>query len=415
MAEPGNSRLSSRVAFTHPNFVLLQLARFTVVIGTEMQSVAVGWQIYDITRNPLDLGLVGLAQFFPGILLFLVSGHAADRLDRRRLLVACHAGFAVCFGLLLWLALRGVRTVVPIYAVLVLIGVVRSFSGPVTRAILPQVVPDEHFPNAVAWAASIFQSATILGPALGGVVYTVARGAAAVYAGAMASSLAAAFFALRIKHESKPRPREEVNLQTVLAGVRYIWRQKLVLGAMSLDLFAVLLGGAVALLPVYAQDILKTGPWGLGLLRCAPGAGAAIMAALLAHRPLERKMGAILLWTVGAYGVFTVLFGVSRSLALSMAALILVGASDMVSVIIRATFLQLGTPDVMRGRVNAVDMIFIGASNQVGQFESGVTAKWWGTVPAVIVGGVGAIVIAGLWAWIFPALRKAQDVRALRS
>jgi len=299
--------------------------------------------------------------------------------------------------------------------VLVLIGVVRSFSGPVTRAILPQVIPDEDFPNAVAWAASVFQGATILGPALGGVVYTVARGPAAVYAAAMASSLAAVLFAMRIKLESKPRRHEELNLRTVLAGVRYIWRQKLVLGSMSLDLFAVLLGGAVALLPVYAQAILKTGPWGLGLLRCAPGVGATLMAALLAYRPLRRKMGSTLLWCVGAYGVFTILFGISRSLVLSMAALMLVGASDMVSVIIRATFLQLGTPDEMRGRVNAVDMIFIGASNQVGQFESGVTAQWWGTVPAVIVGGVGAIVIAGLWGWIFPELRKAEDVGSLKN
>jgi len=415
MADSGRLTPSSRVAFTHPNFVLLQLARFTVVIGTEMQSVAVGWQIYEITRIKLDLGLVGLAQFLPGLLLFLVSGHAADRFDRRRLLIACHLGFAICFALLLWQAIHGVRSVVPIYAVLVLIGVVRSFSGPVTRAILPQVVPDEHFPNAVAWAASVFQSATILGPALGGVVYTVGRGPAAVYATAMASSLAAVLFTMRIQLESKPRPREEINLQTVLAGVRYIWRQKLVLGSMSLDLFAVLLGGAVALLPVYAQDILKTGPWGLGLLRCAPGVGATLMAALLAHRPLKRGMGAILLWTVGAYGMFTILFGVSRSLVLSMLALVLVGASDMVSVIIRATFLQLGTPDEMRGRVNAVDMIFIGSSNQLGQFESGVTAQWWGTVPAVIVGGVGAIAVAGFWGRLFPELRKAQDVRDLRT
>jgi MFS family permease len=415
MADAGNSKLAGRVAFTHPNFVLLQLARFTVVIGTEMQSVAVGWQVYEITKRPLDLGYVGLAQFLPGILLFLVSGHAADRFDRRRLLIACHVGFALCFALLLWQAQRGVHSAYPIYAVLVLIGVVRSFSGPVTRAILPQVVPDEHFPNAVAWAASVFQSATILGPALGGVVYTVARGPAAVYAVAMASSLAAVLFTLRMKMETKARPREQMNLQTVLAGLRYIWRQKLVLGSISLDLFAVLLGGAVALLPVYARAILHTGPWGLGLLRCAPGAGAAVMAVLLAHRPLKGRMGATLLWCVGAYGAFTILFGVSRSLVLSMAALALVGAADMVSVIIRATFLQLGTPDEMRGRVNAVDMIFIGASNQVGQFESGVTAQWFGTVPAVILGGAGAIVVTGLWAWMFPELRKAEDVSALKS
>jgi MFS family permease len=414
MTDAGNSKLAGRVAFTHPNFVLLQLARFTVVIGTEMQSVAVGWRIFEITKRPLDLGLVGLAQLLPGLLLFLVSGHAADRFDRRRLLIACNAGFAVCFGLLLWQEMRGVHSVYPIYAVLVLVGVVRSFSGPVTRAILPQLVPEEHFPNAVALAATVFTSATILGPALGGVVYTVARGPVAVYATAMAAALGAVLFALRIRTDEKGRPREEASLRTMLAGFRYIWRQKLVLGSISLDLFAVLLAGAVALLPAYAQEILKTGPWGLGLLRCAPGAGAAIMAVLLAHRPLERKMGATLLWCVGAYGVFTILFGVSRNLALSMAALMLVGASDMVSVIIRATFLQLGTPDEMRGRVNAVDMVFIGTSNQLGQFESGVTAQWLGTVPAVVLGGVGAILVAGLWAWMFPELRKAEDVSSLR-
>jgi MFS family permease len=246
-------------------------------------------------------------------------------------------------------------------------------------------------------------------------VYAFFRGPVVVYAAAMASAIAAAGFTLRIQLREKPRPRDEMNLMTVLAGLKYIWRQKLVLGSISLDLFAVLLGGAVALLPVYAREILRTGPWGLGLLRCAPGIGAAAMAILLAHRPLRRKMGATLLWCVGAYGAFTILFGVSRSLLLSMLALSLVGASDMVSVIIRATFLQLGTPDEMRGRVNAVDMIFIGASNQVGQFESGVTAQWFGTVPAVLLGGVGAIVVTGLWAWLFPELRKAEDVGALQN
>ncbi len=415
MAGAGNSKLAGRVAFTHPNFVLLQLARFTVVIGTEMQSVAVGWRIFEITKRPLDLGLVGLAQFLPGILLFLVSGHAADRLNRRGLLIACHAGFATCFALLLWQEMHGLHSVYPIYAVLLLIGVVRSFSGPVTRAILPQLVPDEHFPNAVAWNTTVFQSATILGPALGGVVYTVARGPVAVYAFAMAAALLAVMVSLRLHTEEQGRRREETNLQTVLAGLRYIWRQKLVLGSISLDLFAVLLGGAVFLLPAYAQDILRTGPWGLGLLRCAPGAGATIMALSLAHRPLKGRMGATLLWCVAAFGAFTILFGVSRSLLLSLAALMLVGAADTVSVIIRATFVQLGTPDEMRGRVNAVDMIFIGTSNQLGGFESGVTAAWLGTVPAVVLGGAGAMVVAGLWAWMFPELRRAEDVGALKN
>ena len=415
MAETGNPRLAGRVAFTHPNFVLFQSARLCIVIATEMQGVAVGWQVYEITRRPLDLGLVGLAQFLPGIFLFLISGHAADRFDRRKLLVACYAGFAVCSAVLLWQATNGVHTVLPIYAALVLLGVVRSFTGPTTRAILPQLVPEEHFPNAVAWNATVMQTATILGPALGGVVYAAFRGPSLVYGAAMAGALAAMWFTLEIDSQEKPRPREEINWKTMLAGLRYIWRQKLVLGSISLDLFAVLLGGAVALLPVYAREILKTGPWGLGLLRCAPAIGAAAMAVLLAHRPLRGKLGATMLWCVGGFGAFTMLFGVSHSLPLSMLALALVGASDMVSVIIRATFLQLGTPDEMRGRVNAVDMIFIGGSNQLGQFESGVTAQWLGTVPAVLLGGIGAIVVTGLWAWMFPELRKAEDVGDLRS
>jgi MFS family permease len=415
MAETGNPRLAGRVAFTHPNFVLFQSARLCIVIATEMQGVAVGWQVYEITRRPLDLGLVGLAQFLPGIFLFLISGHAADRFDRRKLLVACYAGFAVCSAVLLWQATNGVHTVLPIYAALVLLGVVRSFTGPTTRAILPQLVPEEHFPNAVAWNATVMQTATILGPALGGVVYALFRGPSLVYGAAMAAALAAMWFTLEIDSQEKPRPREEINWKTVLAGLRYIWRQKLVLGSISLDLFAVLLGGAVALLPVYAREILKTGPWGLGLLRCAPAIGAAAMAVLLAHRPLRGKLGATMLWCVGGFGAFTMLFGVSHSLPLSMLALALVGASDMVSVIIRATFLQLGTPDEMRGRVNAVDMIFIGGSNQLGQFESGVTAQWLGTVPAVLLGGIGAIVVTALWAWMFPELRKAEDVGDLRS
>jgi MFS family permease len=415
MAETGNPRLAGRVAFTHPNFVLFQSARLCIVIATEMQGVAVGWQVYEITRRPLDLGLVGLAQFLPGIFLFLISGHAADRFDRRKLLVACYAGFAVCSAVLLWQATNGVHTVLPIYAALVLLGVVRSFTGPTTRAILPQLVPEEHFPNAVAWNATVMQTATILGPALGGVVYALFRGPSLVYGAAMAAALAAMWFTLEIDSQEKPRPREEINWLTVLAGLQYIWRKKLVLGSISLDLFAVLLGGAVALLPVYAREILKTGPWGLGLLRCAPAIGAAAMAVLLAHRPLRGKLGATMLWCVGGFGAFTMLFGVSHSLPLSMLALALVGASDMVSVIIRATFLQLGTPDEMRGRVNAVDMIFIGGSNQLGQFESGVTAQWFGTVPAVLLGGIGAIVVTGLWAWMFPELRKAEDVGDLRS
>lgn len=413
MADPENSKSSGRVAFQHPSFVLFQTARFFIVLATEMQSVAVGWQVYEITRRPLDLGLVGLVQFLPGILLFLVSGHAADRYDRRRLIIVCYLGFALSCALLLVTALRHVQQVYSIFAVLVLLGVVRAFTGPVSRALLPQLVPEEHFQNAVAWASTIFQGAAILGPALGGIIYAIARGPSAVYSLAVLMAIAAVFCIFSIQVQGKRRPREPVNWSTVLAGLHYIWHEKAILGSISLDLFAVFLGGAVALLPVYAREILLTGPWGLGLLRTAPGVGAAAMALFLAHRPFRRKAGVTMLWCVAGFGVFTILFGLSRSMVLSLIALFLVGATDMVSVIVRAVLIQVATPDEMRGRVNAVDMVFIGASNEFGEFESGLTAQWFGAVPAVVLGGIGTILVTALWAWGFPALRKVEHLDSL--
>ena len=386
-----------------------------MVAGMEMQSVAVGWQVYEITKRPLDLGLVGLAQFAPGVLLFLVSGHAADRLDRRNLLIGCYVGFGVCSGLLLFSVLVGMRTVYPIYAVVVLLGVVRSFSAPVGRALLTQTVPEEHLTNAVAWNSSVFQGATILGPSLGGFIYALAKGPSAVYTVSILAAVGAIFFTLQMRLRAKPRPREPLNLKSVLAGLHYIRKRKIVLGSISLDLFAVLLGGAVALLPVYASEILRTGPWGLGLLRASPAIGAGGMALLLAHRPLRGRAGATMLWCVAGFGVFTILFGISRSLTLSMFALLLVGAMDMVSVVIRATLVQIATPDEMRGRVNAVDMIFIGASNEVGQFESGLTAQWFGTVHAVVLGGIGTLLVTALWAWSFPELRRVDQITSIKS
>jgi MFS family permease len=414
MPAPAEAR-AGRVAFTHPAFVLFQIARFLIVAAVEMQAVAVGWQVYEITKRPLDLGLVGLAQFLPGILLFPVSGHASDRFERRKVLSACYAGFAVCFALLLALAQRGVHSISAIYVVLVLLGVVRSFNGTASRSILPQLVPHEHFPNAVAWNATTFQAATILGPSFGGILYALFRGPSVVYATAMLTAVGALISTFRIKPEVKARVREPITFSTVFAGLRFIRRERLILGAISLDLFAVLLGGAVALLPVYAREILHTGPWGLGLLRTAPGVGAAAMAVLLAHRPLRRRSGPALLWSVAGFGLFTILFALSHSLVLSLVALLLVGASDMISVIIRATLVQLGTPDDMRGRVNAVDMIFIGTSNELGQFESGVTAQWFGTVPAAVLGGVGTLIVIALWTWLFPELRHADDLTAIKS
>ncbi|MFY9672800.1 MAG: MFS transporter [Terriglobales bacterium] len=401
---------AARAAFSYPDFTNFSIARFCIVAALEMQSVAVGWQVYEITKRPLDLGLIGLAQFFPGIALFLPAGHVVDRLNRRRLVTFCYISFALCSGMLFLLAERKIPSVYPIYGVVGLLGVVRSFNFPAARAILPQLVPEVHFSNAVAWSSSIFQTATILGPTFGGLLYAFFGGPEFVYAAAMITGVIAAMAMTRVKAREKARPREPINLQTVFAGFHYIWREKLILGSISLDLFAVLLGGAVALLPVYARTILHTGPWGLGLLRSAPGVGAAAMAVLLAHRPLRHQAGPVMLLCVGGFGIFTIVFGLSRSLILSLISLLLVGACDMVSVVIRAILVQIRTPDAMRGRVNAVDMIFIGASNQLGEFESGITAHWFGTVPAVVLGGVGTLVVIGLWTWIFPELRRAGEI-----
>ena len=366
------------------------------------------WQVYGLTGRALDLGLVGLAQFLPGVLLFLAAGQTADRVPRQRILQSCYGAFSLVSFLLLLLTLRGVASAWPIYAALLLNGVVRAFNGPASQAFLPLMVPQEHFPNAVAWGSSIFQGAMILGPVAGGLLYGFTGSPTAVYASAAAAYLMGLALISAIRVKLAQRPRGAAGLGVVLEGLRYIWREKLVLGAISLDLFAVLLGGAVALLPIYARDILKVGAAGLGILRSGPGIGAVTMAIVVAHWPLKRHAGAAMLWCVAGFGVFTVVFGLSRNIALSMAALILVGACDMVSVIVRHTMVQLATPDEMRGRVSAVNMIFIGASNEVGQFESGLTAQWFGTVPAVVIGGIGTLVVVAFWAWLFPALRQVN-------
>lgn len=401
-------RLAGRVAFTYPNFVSYTLARFFIVLSLEMQSVAVGWQVYEITKRPLDLGYVGLAQFLPGFVLFLFGGHAADLFDRRRLLMWCYGGFASCSALLLAISWRAPQSVRLIYVVLVLLGSVRSFNWPASRALLPQLVPEEHLANAVAWNASTFQIATIAGPAIGGIAYAAFRGPEVVYAIAAAAAVVSIAMTSRIRPQPAARPKEPVSLRSVLAGFHFIWNKKLVLGSISLDMFAVLLGGAVALLPVYAREILHTGPWGLGLLRSAPGVGAALTAIAVAHRPIRRHAGVTMLFCVAGFGIFTIVFGLSHSLILSLLALFLVGASDMISVIVRATLVQVATPDEMRGRVNAVDMLFIGVSNELGEFESGFTAQWFGTVPAVVLGGVGTLIIVALWSRLFPELRRAK-------
>ena len=371
-----------------------------------MQSVAVGWQVFQITHRPLDLGYVGLVQFLPGILLSLPAGHTADRFDRRTVLLTCNISYALCSLLLFLQARAGTHSVLPIFAVLLLIGITRAFSGPVSQALVPQVVPQEHFGNAVAWGASIFQVASVLGPALGGLIYGWAHGASSVYATAMCM-YSLAFCVILMMHVRTGRMEtKDVSLDTVLAGFRYVWQEKIILGSISLDLFAVLLGGAVALLPVFAQDILHIGPRGLGVLRSMPAAGAALMAVWLAYRPLRRRAGVTMFIAIVIFGIATIIFGVSRSVIVSLIALFVIGASDMISVVIRSTLVQIATPPAMRGRVSAVNLLFIGASNEFGQFESGITGQWFGAVPAVVLGGVGTLFVVGVWSLIFPQLRQ---------
>jgi MFS family permease len=377
-----------------------------------MIAVAVGWQIYALTHRPLDLGLVGLAQFAPGVALFLVAGHTADRRPRQSILRACYGAFALCSACLLALSFRGLSSVWPIYVVLLANGTVRAFNGPAGQAFLPQLVKPEHFANAVTWGSSFFQTATILGPMLGGLIYGVSGSPAPVYACATVAYGVALILLSAIRVDVAPRKALEEPVGMILDGLRYIWRRKLILGCMSLDLFAVLLGGAVALLPVYAREILHTGPYGLGILRAAPGVGAVAVAILLAHYPLRRKAGLAMLYCVCGFGVSTIVFGLSHSIALSLIALMLTGAFDMVSVIVRSTLVQLTTPDEMRGRVSAVNMLFIGASNEVGQFESGMTAQWFGAVPAVVLGGAGTIAIVLAWNWLFPSLRGVDKLES---
>jgi len=404
---------SSLAAFRHKGYRYFQAARFLTILSAEMVSLAVGWQLYSITHRALDLGLVGLAQFLPGLLLFLVTGYAADRLPRQRILFVCMLAFALCSGLLFYFDRTGMTSTAPIYAVLVLLGVARAFHGPTGQALMPQLAPPEDFQNAVSWGSSTFQTATILGPMLGGLTYSLCGGAHWVYACGAVGNLIAASFAFCIVPKYGAAKRRDITLDSLFDGFRYVWANKIVLGSTTLDLFAVLLGGATALLPVYAKEILHAGPLSLGLLRSAPGLGSVTVAVLLAHRPLRRRVGRRMFACVAGFGLFTIVFGLSHNLALSMAALFFLGACDAVSVIVRGTLVQMSTPDAMRGRVSSVNMLFIGASNEFGQFESGVTAQWMGAVPAVVLGGVGTICVVLAWMRLFPALRKVDNFREL--
>lgn len=401
-------------AFQHRDYSLYQVARLLVVLGLEMQSVGVAWQVYEITRRPLDLGYVGLVQFLPAILLMLIVGHTADRFDRRKIMLCCFTGYALCATLLFLYTTRGLQplTARPIFAILLLLGVARAFSAPTSQALMPTLVPDVHFQNAVAWSSSIFQLATIAGPALAGILYAFGKGPATVYSTAAALFLCGIVLTYFMHIRTGRLEKRDISLDTMLAGFKYVWSQKIVLGSISLDLFAVLLGGAVALLPVYADQILHTGPRGLGLMRSVPAIGAALTGGVLAWRPLRKRAGLVMFACVATFGTATIVFGLSRSFYLSLVMLFAIGASDMVSVIIRGTLVQVNTPPAMRGRVSAVNMLFIGTSNEFGEFESGVTAQWLGAVRAVVFGGIGTLAVVAVWLWKFPELRNVKDLRA---
>jgi MFS family permease len=395
-------------AFRHGAFLRFWVARFLATFSTQIVSVAVGWQIYDLTRDPFDLGLVGVIQFAPSLLLVLVTGVVADRFGRRLIMALAAFLEALCALALLVLSIRGLAGPIPIFAVLAAFGVARAFFGPASASLVANLVPAEDFANAVAWNSSAWQMATIVGPVAGGLLYGVS--AEAAYGTAMVFMLVSSLLVISIPKPAQRTETDKPTLDTLFAGFRYIWGEKIVLGAISLDLFAVLLSGAVALLPVYARDILELGPWGLGLLRAAPGMGAIFVAIWLAGHPLRDHAGLIMFFFVAMFGVFTAIFGVSTVPWLSIFALAMIGATDMVSVYVRETLIQLWTPDEVRGRVNAVNMVFVGASNELGEFRAGTMAALIGTVPAVVFGGVGAVAVAGLWAFLFPELRKVRHL-----
>jgi MFS family permease len=396
--------------FRNRDFRAFLAARALTSLSSLMLTVAVGWHVYDLTGSAFALGMVGLAQFLPALLLSLPGGLAADRFERRTILLGGAFLEVVVALLLLAISLAHGARASWIFPVIALIGVGQAFLGPASQSLVPFLVSREEFPRAVAWNSSTFQVATIAGPAIGGLLY--AFGPACVYAVSAGCYACAAFLISRIHVRLRVAAAAKPGLDGLLSGLRFVFSRPPILGAISLDLFAVLFGGATALLPIYARDILHTGPWGLGLLRSAPAVGAAVVAFVLAHRPLARRAGARMFLCVALFGVMTVVFGLSRSFFLSLAALALLGAADMVSVVVRQTLVQINTPDENRGRVSAVNSIFIGASNQLGEFESGVTAAWLGAVPAAVLGGVGTLVVVAVWALLFPSLRRADRLDA---
>jgi MFS family permease len=391
-------------------FALFWSARVASAIAFQMQAVAVGWQGYALTGSALYLGLIGLAQFLPMFLLTLAVGHVADRYDRRSIARVCQSVEAAAVGALAVGSAIGWLDRHSLLAIVAVIGAARAFEAPTLQALVPGLVPGSLLPQAYALSAAATQTATIVGPTLGGFLYVA--GPSVVYGSAGGLFLAAQFCMAAIRMQWVPPPREPVSLRTLFAGIAFIRSRSAILGAISLDLFAVLLGGATALLPIYARDILHTGPWGLGFLRSAPALGALSMSLALARYPLTRRVGRTMFGAVAMFGVATIIFGLSTVFPLSLGALVLLGASDVISVVIRNSLVQLETPDEMRGRVSAVHMLFIGTSNQLGEFESGVTAALFGTVPAVVIGGVGTLVVAALWMRLFPALRNIETLRS---
>jgi len=397
-----NAELAS--LFKQRSFMRYWTARVATNAGTQMLMVAVGWEMYSLTDSAWDLGLVGLFQFLPALLLTLPAGHLADRTSRRLIFILTSIGLAMVAALLAFASFEHWTSRSLLLGASVLLGTIRAFQSPAQQALMPELVPLSLLSRATAFSSAGTQAAVILGPALGGFIYFA--GAAAVYGASSVVFALAAALLLGVKHQRTVHPAEPKTWKTVFAGVLFIWHHKVVLGAVSLDLFAVLLGGAVALLPIFAKDILHVGPLGLGVLRAAPAVGALLMSVVLTRWPLERKVGKVLLYAVAVYGLCMLVFGLSTSFLISLLALMVSGMADMVSVVIRMSLVALETPDAMRGRVSAVNSIFIGASNQLGEFESGATAAWLGPVGAVVLGGVGTLLVVASWLKLFPSLAQ---------
>src|SRR3990172_1455816 len=404
--------MTSRSAFRHRDFALFWVALMTTGFGMTMASVAIGWQVYSVRENPLDLGLVGLAEFLPLLLLALPAGHLADRVSRRRIYAFMVVTDVVVALALLGVTRSGAEHVWPFFALAFLTGVASAFGAPAGRALTPSLVPQEILVSALAQRSIAFQLSNVAGPAIGGILFAIK--AELVYAVSATLSLIALACVLALRSGRKPAAEGAVGMDEVLAGVRLIRRTKVLFGAISLDLFAVLFGGAVALLPIFAKDILEVGPTGLGFLRTAPAVGAFIAALAIARRPIRRRAGPTMFLVVAGFGACMVVFGLSRVMWLSMLALALGGAFDMVSVVLRSTILPLVTPDELRGRVNAVEMVFISGSNELGAFESGVAAALLGAVPAVVIGGIATIAVAFAWTRLFPALARVDRLEELR-